>query len=96
MVAPPPLLREALEATELKTPRVPVLANVDASPHSGDAARMREALLRQLTAPVQWESSMHALLDGGYEDGLAVGPGKVTAALLKGVARRAKVRVIEA
>ena len=50
----------------------------------------------QLTAPVLWERSMRALLDGGYEVGLAVGPGRVTAALLKGIKRRAKVHVVGA
>ena len=51
-------LREALESTPIQTPRLPVISNVDAQPHS-DPAVIRDILARQVrrctfSARVQW------------------------------------------
>jgi [acyl-carrier-protein] S-malonyltransferase len=42
-------LREALEKTEIKTPRIPVVSNVDAQPHS-DPATIKAILAKQVRA----------------------------------------------
>lgn len=41
-------LRQALEQTPIQTPRIPVVSNVDAQPHS-DPAVIREILARQVS-----------------------------------------------
>lgn len=46
----------------------------------------------QVTAPVQWESIMQGLIDGGFEKGYELGPGKVLAGIMK---RVDKTKVIE-
>ena len=46
----------------------------------------------QVTAPVQWESIMQGLIDGGLEKGYELGPGKVLAGIMK---RVDKTKVIE-
>ncbi|MHC4841165.1 MAG: ACP S-malonyltransferase [Planctomycetota bacterium] len=82
-------LAAEIEATEFKTPSIPVIANVDAKPCT-DPATLKQNLVQQLTAPVRWASSMQSLVDDGYEKFAEFGPGKVLAGLLKRVARKAQ------
>jgi [acyl-carrier-protein] S-malonyltransferase len=79
-------LSEALAKTPLRTPRIPVVSNVDARPHS-DPAEIRELLVRQIGAPVQWQASMEYLIDDGFTQFYEVGPGRVLRGLLKRIAR---------
>lgn len=46
-----PKLKEALAATNIQTPRIPVISNVDAVPHS-DPEAIKEILSQQITSPV--------------------------------------------
>jgi [acyl-carrier-protein] S-malonyltransferase len=79
-------LREALDGVEMRTPRFPVVANVDASEVTTVEAT-RDLLLRQLTSPVRWIQVVEALA-GRYPDALFVemGPGTVLAGLVKKIA----------
>ena len=52
---------EALEGVEIGKPRIPVISNVDARPHS-DPDAIRALLARQVTAPVLWEDSVASML----------------------------------
>jgi len=75
-------LRSGLASTPVAPPRIPVISNVDAAPHS-DPGAIKELLARQLTSPVQWEASMRALLGRGLGAATEVGPNKVTAGIMK-------------
>eukprot|EP00198_Chlamydomonas_reinhardtii_P012419 XP_001701756.1 predicted protein [Chlamydomonas reinhardtii] len=55
-------LLQALDAVQLRPPRLPVLSNVTAQPFPPDPAAIRELLGRQLVEPVQWEACLAALL----------------------------------
>ena len=44
-------LAAALAETDLKTPTIPVISNVDAAPHS-DPAVIKDILAKQVTSPV--------------------------------------------
>lgn len=77
-------LKAALDATPIKTPRIPVISNVDVKPHT-DAASIRATLAKQLTSPVQWETTMTTLLSKGLEGATEVGPGKVISGIMKRV-----------
>lgn len=61
---------------------VPLVTNVDADLVTRGAAA-REALLRQVPAPVRWEESMHRLMALGCDTFVEVGPGKVLTGLLR-------------
>ncbi|GAB7536571.1 ACP S-malonyltransferase [Burkholderia sp. 3C] len=50
-------------------PAVPVISNVSARPHANDPQRIREAMVRQITAPVRWSDSVRYLLAKGLEVG---------------------------
>src|SRR5262245_23528976 len=47
-------LASELAQVEVKSPAVPVVSNVEATPNQ-DAARVKDLLARQVTAPVRWE-----------------------------------------
>ncbi|OWM66658.1 hypothetical protein CDL15_Pgr010309 [Punica granatum] len=75
-------LETALNLTEIRTPRIPVISNVDASPHA-DPDTIKKILARQVTSPVQWETTIKTLLTKGLKKGYELGPGKVIAGIVK-------------
>jgi [acyl-carrier-protein] S-malonyltransferase len=70
--------------------RVPLVTNVDAAPiRQGSAAR--EALVRQVSAPVRWRESVERLAGvHGVTTFVEVGPGKVLAGLVRQIAPAAR------
>jgi [acyl-carrier-protein] S-malonyltransferase len=80
-------LQKALDAAEIKTPRIPVVSNVDAQPHD-EPEKLRSLLIQQVVCPVRWEESMRALLDQDYDDFYELGPGRVLTGLLKRIHRK--------
>ena len=80
-------LKKILESATLQAPRIPVVSNVDALPHS-DPSEIRDLLVKQVVSPVQWESSMRFLLAEGVETFYEVGPGRVLRGLLKRIERK--------
>jgi len=79
-------LEAALAEVEISDPQVPVICNVDAVVLA-DAARVRSALRRQVTAPVRWADNVVAMLGLGSKRLVEIGPGKVLAGLAKRAAR---------
>ncbi|MBP90154.1 MAG: [acyl-carrier-protein] S-malonyltransferase [Planctomycetaceae bacterium] len=87
-------LSEALAGATLSIPRIPVVSNVDAQPHT-DPEEIRQLLVQQVVTPVQWEGSMRYLLDEGYDLFYEVGPGRVLRGLLKRINRKTKCEGVE-
>ena len=84
-------LAEALEQSEWHEPAVPVISNVTALPHDGDARTISTRLVEQLTHPVRWSQSMQWML-GNLEGRLVeLAPGKVLAGLMRRIDRSARV-----
>ena len=74
--------------------RIPLVTNVDADlVHTG--AEARQALLRQVPAPVRWEESMRRLLGLGCDTFVEVGPGKVLSGLLRQIDPRVTTLNVE-
>ncbi len=65
----------------------PLVTNVDAEPIEG-AEEARDALIRQVSAPVRWEESMRRLIALGVTHYIEVGPGRVLTGLLRQIDRR--------
>lgn len=80
-------LSNALAEMPIKDTSMPVYSNVDASPHTS-ADEIRELLSRQVTQPVQWESSVRRMLDDGIEGFLEAGTGRVLRGTLKRIQRK--------
>ena len=83
-------LTAALADATINPPRIPVISNVDAQPHS-DPDDIRQTLIKQVVSPVLWEASMRQLLTDGFEEFYEVGPGKVLRGLMKRVDRKKTV-----
>lgn len=87
-------LEPELRALRTSTPRMPVVANVDAEPKTTSAAAI-DALIRQVSAPVRWEDVMRRLVADGATTFVEVGPGTVLCGLGKKAAREARFFNIE-
>ena len=75
-------LRQVLAPLTVHPLTMNLISNVTAQPHQ-DHTQVKPLLLRQVTAPVRWEESMHQLGPLGCEAALEVGPGRVLGGLLK-------------
>jgi len=79
-------LEPDLRAAAFGALRFPVITNVDAEAiTSGEEAR--DALIRQVTAPVRWVESIREMIDAGVTVFVEVGPGKVLTGLLRQIDR---------
>jgi len=79
-------LAEAFRGVTFHNLRVPLVTNVDADVIT-TAEQARDALLRQVPAPVRWEESMRNLAALGCDRFVEVGPGKVLTGLLRQIDR---------
>ena len=83
-------LEPGLRALATRDPRVPVVANVDAEAKR-DAAAGIDALVRQVSAPVQWDAVVRRLALEGVTTYVEVGPCAVLGALVRKIHPDARV-----
>jgi [acyl-carrier-protein] S-malonyltransferase len=88
-------LAPELRALTVASPRIPVIANVDAEPKT-DGPSAIDALIRQIASPVRWEDVMRRLVSDGATTFVEVGPGTVLTGLAKKQARDARFAAIDA
>lgn len=81
-------MTEPLNSARFSDLRFPIVNNVDSAVVT-DGATAREALVRQISAPVRWTSSVSVMLDSGVSTFVEVGPGKVLNGLVKSIAKEA-------
>jgi len=81
-------LAPELRMLSTRNPRVPVIANVDAEPKRDRDAAI-EALVQQVSAPVQWEAVVGRLASEGVTTYVEVGPGTVLSGLVRKIHREA-------
>ena len=77
------VMSDALAASSMEPPVVPLIANVTAAPVE-DCERIRGLLVEQVTSMVRWRESVLAMRDLGVDTMAEIGAGKV----LSGLARR--------
>ncbi|MBU3742216.1 MAG: ACP S-malonyltransferase [Candidatus Kapabacteria bacterium] len=87
-------LAERIAATPFEDARIPVYANVTASPLS-KADDLKQAITRQLTAPVLWTASLRGMWQDGVRTYTEIGPGKVLQGLVKRTLPEATVSGID-
>jgi [acyl-carrier-protein] S-malonyltransferase len=83
-----------LEALTFNEPAMPVVTNVDARPTSAPN-ELRDALVRQVSAPVRWSESMQLLVQQGVDTFVEAGPGKVLTGLMRQINRDVKTLNVE-
>ncbi len=84
-----------LKALKVSDPRVPVVANVDATPKR-DGASAIDALIRQVSSAVRWEESVRRLASEGVTAYVEVGPGSVLSGLIRKIHKEANVAAVGA
>ena len=83
-----------LERLTFNEPQMPVVTNVDARVTTAPA-ELRDALWRQVSAPVRWLESMQLLLGKDVEPFIEIGPGKVLSGLMRQTNRDVKCLNVE-
>lgn len=84
-------LAAELAAAPVRTPTLPVIANVTARPHAPDPEAIKQCLVRQLTASVRWEDSMRYLLAQGFNRFIELGPGTVLTGFMRRIDKSVEV-----
>lgn len=83
-----------LERLSFNEPAIPVVTNVDARPTTAPG-ELRDALVRQVSAPVRWLESMQLLMQEGVATFVEAGPGKVLSGLTRQTSREVKTLNVE-
>ena len=78
-------LRARLAQTSLRSPRIPVINNIDVRQES-EPAVIADALARQVAGPVRWTELVRHLVSMGVTHLVEFGPGKVLTGLNKRIA----------
>jgi [acyl-carrier-protein] S-malonyltransferase len=81
-------MREALAGVAIRSPAVPLVANVEAAPVT-EPDRIRANLVRQVTGTVRWRESVAYMAGEGVESFVEVGAGKVLTGLVRRIAAEA-------
>ncbi len=79
-------LSAALARADFRPPRIPVVSNVDALPHT-DPDEIRGLLARQVVGVVEWQASVAYILSTGVRSVWEIGPGRVLRGLMKRIDR---------
>lgn len=83
-------MAEVLAGVTFNVPRIPVISNVTAQPHT-DVESIRKLLVQQVIAPVKWHQSIVYLQGQGVTEWLEIGPGRSLTGMMKKIDRRAPV-----
>lgn len=87
-------LADTLAGVDIAPLAVPVVSNVEARPNQ-DPARVKELLIRQVSAPVLWEASVSCMVELGVERFIEIGPGKVLSGLVKRITKDVETANVE-
>ena len=87
-------LTAALAEANFRIPDLTVISASDAVPY-GDGDDIRQRLSRQVYSPVQWVSTVKALVAGGAGTVVEAGPGKVLAGLVRRIDKGTPVAAID-
>merc|ERR1711865_770368 len=72
-----------------------VLDKVEISKPHSDPAVIKEILKTQVTAPVQWETTMTNMVNADFEKGYELGPGKVISGVMKRISKTADIENVD-
>jgi [acyl-carrier-protein] S-malonyltransferase len=86
-------MAQALSTVNVKSPVVPVVANVTAKPLS-EPVEITRALVAQVTGTVRWRESIAFMVGAGVTEFYEVGAGRVLSGLIKRIAEGASASAI--
>lgn len=94
MAEPAQGFRPVLAKATYHTPKIPVYANLDATPYQA-AGEVPERLAAQLDHPVLWEDTLKAMASAGVTTYVEVGSGRVLSGLAKKIHKEAQTFNVE-
>ncbi|MBI3900189.1 MAG: ACP S-malonyltransferase [Gammaproteobacteria bacterium] len=86
-------MAERFKSVNLRVPTVPVVHNVSARAEA-DVNAIRDALTRQIAAPVRWVETVEQITNNGARTFIECGPGKVLTGLNKRIRRELDCRAV--
>ncbi len=87
-------LAEVLDGIEVGEMSLPVITNVEAAANQ-DSARIRELLVKQVSAPVRWQETIASMVALGVDRYIEIGPGKVLSGLVKRMAKDSTIQNVQ-
>jgi len=87
------VMAEALAKVSVRSPLVPVVANVLARPID-DPSDIVRCLVEQVTATVRWQESVQFMAQAGVTSFYEIGAGRVLSGLIKRIADAASASAI--
>jgi [acyl-carrier-protein] S-malonyltransferase len=87
-------LATVLNGIEVGAMTLPVIANVEAAPNQ-DSARVRELLIKQVSAPVRWQETIASMVELGVDRYVEIGPGKVLSGLARRMAKGSTIQNVQ-
>ncbi len=87
-------LATVLNGIDVGEMTLPVITNVEAAPNQ-DSARVRELLVKQVSAPVRWQETIASMVELGVDRYVEIGPGKVLSGLAKRMAKGSTVQNVQ-
>ena len=87
-------LATVLNGIDVGEMTLPVIANVEAAPNQ-DSARVRELLVKQVSAPVRWQETIASMVELGVDRYVEIGPGKVLSGLAKRMAKGSTIQNVQ-
>jgi [acyl-carrier-protein] S-malonyltransferase len=87
-------LAEELAKVSVKSPKIPVVRNVDAGV-TKSAEEVAPCLVKQVASPVRWTECVHRMVREGATTFLEVGPGRVLTGLLRRISETARGYAVE-
>jgi [acyl-carrier-protein] S-malonyltransferase len=87
------VMAEALAAVDVKTPAVPLIANVRADVVT-DPAEIRALLVEQVTGSVRWRESIQVMAAKGVTEFWEIGAGKALSGMIRKIDRNLTSRQV--
>lgn len=87
-------LGKYLEHIEIRKPMFPYVANVTAE-YVTEASEVKALLAKQVSSSVRWQQSVEAMIAGGVDRFIEIGPGKTLAGFIKKIDRNVTVMNVE-
>lgn len=78
-------LRKAVEEATIRDPEIPVLANIDARPHTS-GKEWSSLLSAQLCSPVRWRQTVQRMVADKVDTFVELGPGGILTGMVKRIA----------
>ena len=86
-------MKEKINETIFKDPKVEIISNVTANP-TKRSEEIKRLLIDQIEKPVRWRESVNKMIESNTNHFIEIGPGKVLSGLVKRINRNVKLNQV--